>query len=102
MKKSGKKLQMAIWNNNTTLKWFQSRINHKNIEHLLWDSQHTQKLLYDFKHWCESNNNTLNLQKQSFLFGILDNKTSIVDQQSLLEIKYYIYFCRSKGHSPEM
>ena len=37
---------------------------------------------------------TLNLQRQPFLFGVLDNKTSIVDQQILLEIKYYIYFCR--------
>ena len=51
-------------------------------------------ILYDFKDWCESNNTTINLQKQSFLFGVLDNKTSIVEQQMLLEIKCYIYFCR--------
>ena len=107
--------------NNTTLQWFQSRINHnilatnkylhkiklinnptcsfctkepETVEHLLWDCEHTQKILYDFKDWCESNNTSINLQKQSFLFGVLDNKTSIVEQQILLEIKYYIYFCR--------
>ena len=33
-------------------------------------------------------NTTINLQNQSFLFGVLDNKTSIVEQQILLEIKY--------------
>ena len=83
--------------NNTELQWFQSRVNHnilatnkylhkiklinnptcpfcakepENVEHLLWDCEHTQNKMYDFKHWCESNNITLNLQKQSFLGSI--------------------------------
>ena len=74
--------------NSTTLQWFQSRINHnilatnkylhkiklinnptysfcaKNLKllNICCGAVSThKKILYDFKHWCESNNITLNI-----------------------------------------
>ena len=65
------------------------------IYHLLWECKHTKALIQELRKRLTDNNIFINVSEISFIFGLYDKGTStrIAEQQILLEIKYYIYFC---------
>ena len=90
MKKNGKKYKWPFEIANNTTQWFQSRTNHNTLAtnkylhkikfinnptcsvyakesetvNICCGTVSAHIFLYDFKHWCESNNITLNITKQ--------------------------------------
>lgn len=114
---------------NSTLKWFQFRINHnilatnkflnkikivnnplctfcktspETIKHLFWDCEISKAILRELHEWLHTRNINLTIEERSFIFGICQSKTSIMEQQILLETKYYIYFCRCSKVIPNL
>ncbi len=114
---------------NSTLKWFQYRINHnilatneflckikiinsplctlckkysETIKHIFWECEVTKRIIKEVQEWLVSKNITLEVEEQSFLFGIYQNSGSIFIQQILLETKYYLYYCRCSKMIPNM
>lgn len=106
---------------NSTLKWFQYRINHKilatnqflnmikiinnptctfcnnfpeTIKHLFWDCEVTKRILTELQDWLISKDITLEVEEKSFIFGNYHHTISIFKQLILLETKYYLYYCR--------
>ena len=105
----------------TTMQWFQTRINHKilatnkflckiniinnpkcsfcaqadeTIEHLLWECEYIQKFLQEVISWLSDQMIYLDLDEKSFLFGIFKNQENDVNKLVVMEIKYYIYFAK--------
>ena len=68
------------------------------IRHLLWECEHTKKLLDDVKNWCSVNNIHIGTEEKLILFGSSSRKVSILDALIWLETKYYIYSCRSSKY----
>ena len=102
----------------TTVQWFQSRINHKilatntylykikligdpkctfwnktdeTIEHLLWECEHVKSFLNETISWLIQHGIHITLNEKSFIFGIDPNQKSDINKLVLIEIKYYIY-----------
>ena len=107
---------------NSKLQWFQYKINHfvlttnsflskikliqnptctfcklesETIVHLLWECEKVQSLLEEIDDWISNSSHaTLNYNKKTFLFGILNNRYSNSQNLMILTIKYYIYTSR--------
>ena len=103
----------------TTLQWFQTRINHRilatrkflytikikesskclycnseeTITHMLWACPKTQDIINSLKGWLFDNEN-LEITEETFIFNICNDFTP-VQLDILLEIKFYILFCKT-------
>ena len=103
----------------TKLRWFQSRINHKilgtnsnlyklkivqdpnssfgcneieTIEHILWECVYTQTLLMELDHFLENNNIVLGYNKETLILGLHQAKTTAIPDNIIpMNIKYYVY-----------
>ncbi len=114
---------------NTTLKWFQYRINHnilatnrflnmikivdnplctfcnstpETIKHLFWDCEVSKKIVNELRMWLETKNICIVIDEHSFIFGIYPSTTKLFKQQILLETKYYLYYCRCSKVIPKL
>ncbi len=91
----------------TTLKWFQYRINHnilatndflnkikiassplctfckkfsETIKHLFWDCEATKNIFIELQEWLATKNITITINENSFIFGIYEKTISIFKQ----------------------
>ena len=63
--------------------------------HLLWECDKVVSLLDNFDKWLIENvHSSINYNKKSFIFGIINSKHSNVQNLILMQIKHYIYSCR--------